>query len=166
VADTPNIDYVKDWLDQLPEEQIERQLQELSQEQSILSAKIGALREALELKKRFREWYGPAISIADADHVTGIEAALVTKQAPTIREAVLAVMADPAHEEWPVPDLYGAIVANGWLEDSTQALRSLGAALSRMTAEGEIRRVRRGVYTRTPDLAATQGLLDIGDESD
>ena len=166
-----NIDYIREWLDQLPEEQIEQEIVELEAQISALSAEINTRREALGLKRRFNDLYRPQIEREVVDtgaqgYVHVSDHIVVTKHAArpaSIRESVLRVMAETsAKDEWPVGDLYNALAERGWLEPSTQALRSLGAALSRMTAEGEIERARRGVYKRAVPETASQSLLDLG----
>lgn len=182
MAETPNIDFIKDWLDQLPEERIERQLDEVNKQMSALAAKANAFREALELKKRFREFYGPQIerdesATSSTPTPAGINATSTVSgtvrahngSRPAMRKAVLEIMADPSQDEWPVPELQAELIRREWLDNTSQALRSLGAALSRMTTEGEVDRVRRGVYKLpksaselAADLAASPSLLDLG----
>lgn len=175
VDEKADITFIKRWLDQLPEERIEQHIQELDKRLSALSAEIATWREALQLKRRFQDLYIPQIAPDQRVHVA--EHGIVTERASvkkheerpaSIKESVLRVMEeDPAKEEWTVDDLFNALVGRRWLETTNQALRSLGAALSRMTAEGSIKRVRRGVYKRATALAsAPQSLTELGGESD
>jgi len=165
---------IKNWLEELPDEQIEGEIAALDEQIQTLAARINTLRGALELKQRFRNLYGsePPVSrtTAKSEEVPAIEVPFipsVTKvHAPELRpssigKSVLLVMeSSPEKREWAVGDIYSALVDRGWLEDSNQSLRSLGAALSRMKSEGEIRRLSRGLYAPASSDAASPSLLD------
>jgi hypothetical protein len=158
---------IKRWLDELPDEEIEREMAELNEEIQTLSARINTLRGALELKQRFRNLYefhpdsGRIVIAADPPTVTIGPGAEGEPRPSSISKSVLLLMeSNPEKREWSVKDLQGGLVKRGWLDDTTQAFRSLGAALSRMTADGEIRRASRGLYASVSHGAASPSLLD------
>lgn len=181
-SDSPTDFSIKDWLEALPDSEIEREMAELDQQIQALAARMNTLRGALELKQRFRNLYGETptsqteVSSAENDPVSGVPfIPSVTKvHAPELRpssisKSVLLVMeSSPEKREWSVGDIYSALVDRGWLEDSKQSERSLGAALSRMKSDGEVRRVSRGLYAPPSSAnAASPSLLDSQeDESD
>src|SRR5262249_48829836 len=79
----------------------------------------------------------------------------------SISKSVLLLLESvPEKREWTVGELTDRLVERGWLDASTQAQRSLGAALSRMTTDGEIRRVSRGRYAAAVAEPASTSLLD------
>jgi hypothetical protein len=170
---------IQRWLEELPDEEIEREMSELNEQIQALSARHHALREALELKQRFRQFYGGTpssvteVSSAENDGVVGVPfIPSVTKvHAPELRpssigKSVLLVMeSSPEKREWTVGDIYSALVDRGWIEDSKQSLRSLGAALSRMKSDGEVRRMSRGLYAPASSDAASPSLLDSEEDA-
>lgn len=166
---------IQRWLEDLPDEEIQREMDELNEQIRALSNRHNALREALDLKQRFRQFYGggtpttteisPAAENGAAVEMPFIPS--VTKvHAPELRpssisKSVLLLMESvPDKREWSVSDLSDALVERGWLDRGTAAQRSLGAALSRMTTDGEIRRVSRGRYAPTAPEPASPSLLD------
>jgi hypothetical protein len=170
VKQSPNTDFITRWLNDLPEAEIEREIHDLSDQINELAARLNTLREAIELKRRFEMYMAPQIKQDDAGGAGDDEQPAPRESSAdkpgSIREGVLAVMeSNPARAEWSLPAIYKSLVEREWLEDSNQAMRSLGAALSRMTTEGEIARVRRGVYKRAAKSAALQELLELGGES-
>lgn len=139
-------DFIATWLDQLPEEEIQREIDALGQQISDLSLRLNTLREAVDMKRRFQQFVAGRRPLAG----DGRDSAPPAPGRPTsIREAVLLLMAHEPGVLWPVTTLQSELIGRGWLKDSPQALRSLGAALSRMTSDGEIARVERGVYRFT-----------------
>jgi hypothetical protein len=167
---------IQRWLEELPDEEIEREMKELNDQIQALAARHNTLREALELKQRFRNLYNRDIPTSRTDVILtdrGVSAegdtiSSVTKvsgeetpRPSSISKSVLLLMeSNPEKREWAVRDIYSGLVERGWLEDSNQAERSLLAALSRMAKEGEIRRASRGLYAQISPTAASPSLLD------
>lgn len=152
-----DIGFLSEWLDQLPEQQIETRIAELEKKNAAILAELSSLREALALKQRFRDMYRPHIDSGEQRVVPGF-----TGRPPSsIRESVLRAMAEtPQKQAWSVADIHNALVERNWSDLSSQAQRSLSASLSRMTADGEIKRIGRGLY----QLAAPKGGGFLTDE--
>lgn len=166
---------IQRWLEELPDDEIEREMKVLEEQIQALSARHNTLREARDLKQRFRQFYGggtptsvTTVSSAEND-AAGTMPFIASKTkvfAPgpprpsSISKSVRLVLESSKDREWAVADIYSALVERGWLEDSKQSERSLGAALSRMTSDGEIRRVSRGLYAAAPAETVSQSLLD------
>ena len=165
------------WLEELPDEQIEREMKELNEQIQVLAARANTLREALELKQRFRNLYADRAAVVGRTTVTISDRGLNTDgdtitsgttvsgqdvpRPSSIGKAVLLLMElKPEKREWTVNDFYSGLVEREWLDDSKQALRSLGAALSRMTSDGELRRLSRGRYAGAASETASPSLLD------
>lgn len=53
---------------------------------------------------------------------------------------------DELHADWTVQDLTAAIAGRGWSTPSTDPVNAVRAALTRLTEQGKVRRVKRGVY--------------------
>jgi hypothetical protein len=172
---------IQQWLEELPDAEIEREIAALDEQIQALAARMNTFRGALELKQRFRNLYGETptnrteISSAENDAVvempfipSGTKVHAPELRPSSISKSVLLVMqSSPEKREWTVGDIYSALVDRGWLEDSKQSLRSMGAALSRMKSEGEIRRLGRGLYAPNSPDAASPSLLDSEeDDSD
>ncbi len=162
---------IEEWLEALPEEEIQRELDEFQAELTRISAEVNKRREILEMKKRWREFYGvkfgqdstEPLTTNDEPPVTGD----LTERPRSIRAAVLRVMAtDPAKNEWAVQELREALVQREWMADTPKALRSLLSALSRMTSEEELERVRQGIYRTAVQEAALQVFSDQGGQPD
>ena len=169
---------IKRWLEQLPDEEIEREMNELEEQIQALHNRHSALREARDLKQRFKDFYSHSVAQPIGTEAKGEDAAVpgtfipsTTKvYAPELRpssisKAVLLLMESGDKPEWTVGEISDGLIERGWLNRSTQAQRSLGAALSRMTTDGEIRRVSRGRYaTASPDTASPS-LLDSEEDA-
>ena len=171
----PDTSRIEQWLDQLPEEEIQRELNELQEQMTHLTQEIAKRREVLELKQRWRDWYQVSFSqgsptatvegLTEGGPAEFVPAVVILPPTGGIRERVLRVMdRRPDKEEWAVPELREALIANGWMADDDKALRSLVSALSRMTKEGRLERVRHGHYRSAVQsgMTALQSLL--GDE--
>lgn len=79
---------------------------------------------------------------------------------PTLRQAIVAVMERGDGREWPLDSLVDALDQRGWLPDRADAtLTAKGVAdmAAAMASEGHLKRVRRGVYTVSPEIAAVFG---------
>ena len=155
----PDQSIIEQWLDELPEDQIQQELDDLTRQMDALVLEIQKRREVLELKKRFREYFIPRSQEVQQGRVVSPDPTLdfavpVAEITPrSIKAAVLRLMDDSPGTEWPVRVIFDALVENGWLDNTNQALRSLAAALSRMRTEGDIERPSRGVYKPTTGSA-------------
>lgn len=121
------------WLEELPDDEIEREMNLLHEQIQTLTARYSTLQEARSLKQRFQ---CPRPSAEPSPRPSSIS------------KGVLLVMASGEKSEWSVGDIYQALVNHGWIEYSNRSLRSLGAVLSRMYSDGEIRRIARGRYAQ------------------
>jgi hypothetical protein len=161
---------LEEWLDALPEAEIQRELDDLQAQLNHLSFEVNKRREVLEMKKRWREFYGvksPESEPAANEAAVDAELTVTMDRPASIRESVLRAMAsEPAKAEWSIQDIRIALVEREWMEDAKWALRSLLAALSRMTSDGDLQRVRRGVYRPAVQETALQTFADQGGASD
>jgi hypothetical protein len=172
---------IQSWLEELPDEEIEREMNELQEQIQALSARHNTLREARDLKQRFRQFYGGGTptnitEISSAENDAAAEMPFISSvtkvygpgapRPSSISKSVLLVMeSNPEKREWTVGDIYSALVDRGWLEDSKQSERSLGAALSRMKSEGEIDRPSRGLYAQISPDPVSPSLLDSEEDA-
>jgi hypothetical protein len=148
---------IERWLNDLPAEQLQQEIDGLELQIQQLAFQVNARRDILQLRERFRNFYAHRIPDATTTTVredtappqpapgTGSEQLLTTKPR-TLAAGVLSLMDESVAHEWTTGDIYGTMVAYGWIEDSEPSQRSLGAALSRMAAANDIVRIRRGVY--------------------
>ncbi len=155
---------IEEWFASLPEEDIQREMDEWEERMREANIEYNKRREILDLKRRWREAY--AVRAPAATDASKTEPTLFPERPSSIRESVLQVIAsDPMKATWTASELKDALVERGWMTNDQKSMRSLQSALSRMQAEGKIARVRHGVY-RSAALAAAQALSEEGSESD
>ncbi len=167
------------WLDELPEEELQREMDEWEIVMRQANIEYAKRREVLELKRRWREQYGsPSTAHAQTatektpEQESSSKQTLFPDRPANLRAAVLEVVNDgPPSQEWTTTDIRDGLVERGWMENSEKSVRTLQSALSRMQAEGRIVRVRHGVYqsaalAAASALAAANGVAEPGGESD
>jgi polyhydroxyalkanoate synthesis regulator phasin len=163
---------IEDWLAAFPIAEIEKDVRELRAEAEIIQIQMADLQErygtvALELTKAeqalmFRERLMREID--DAIAATRPEV-LHTRRPPRKRgkSAVLAIFHEGAPSmELRAEDVRDAMIARGWMNED-ESTHSIQVALSRLTREERLERVRYGVY-RLPvgDEAETQDAHGMG----
>jgi hypothetical protein len=160
---------IEAWLDSLPEEVIQREMDEWEARMRQANIEYSKRREILELKRRWRESYG--VSFEERGSEDKPESTLFPERPSSIRESVLQVMVIDPLRIWNTRELTDALVERGWMENDEKSVRSLQSALSRMQAEGLIIRVRHGHYKSVASVfaeqaAAEQALSEQGADTD
>lgn len=159
---------IEEWLDALPEDEIQRELDEYQAQLEIIAREVNKRRELLDMKRRWRDFYGVGRPEPQPpDTAQGPSVTLFPERPSSIRGSVLEVIAsDASRERWSAQLLKAKLVERGWMEDTTKAMRSLLSALSRMTADGELVRVGHGIYRSVAQDAAAQAFSGQGEEPD
>ncbi len=138
-------DFLERWLDELPDDEIKREIDDLQTKLNELNAQISTRREALALKERYRELHRPRLGPTVGPRVA---------RPGSIPETILTIMeSEPQVQMWSIGDLHASMVIHNWMANDDQTVRSLGAALSRMVANGDLVRVGRGLYKRPAQSA-------------
>ena len=160
------------WLDELPEEEIQREMDEWEARMHEANAEYAKRREILDLKRRWRERYGvPSIPPPGPPCMTWVEPlgaprCFLSARRASAQSVLQVLAAEPSDRTWSTPQIRDALVGRGWMEDDDKSMRSLQSALSRMKAEGRIIRVRHGVYKSAAVAAAlTAAALDAASDS-
>jgi hypothetical protein len=158
---------IEQWLDSLPEEVIQREMDEWEARLHEANVEFSKRREILDLKRRWRETYRRSPQPDTAPSPIEGEGSLFPERPSSIRESVLRVFAAaPAKETWTTPEIAALLIERGWMESNEKSIRSLQSALSRMRSEGDVVRVRHGVYRSAAQATAAQAFAERGGEPD
>jgi hypothetical protein len=150
---------------ELSSEQITEQIHAAEERRDRALAEYQAAVEELEWWKQGQRLFASGDDAQDAEGPTNANElfppgwVFADGTKPTLRQAIVAVMSEAPGRQWQLADLVGALDAQGWLpERSSRARSSKGVAdmAAAMATEGHLRRVSRGVYMLSAQLAAAQ----------
>lgn len=78
--------------------------------------------------------------------------------------ALEVINSDDRH--WTVNEIMDAMLARGWQTNAANVLNTTRTAVSRLAAQGAIRRVGNGLYQRNPTMVVPDGEHEPDDESE
>jgi hypothetical protein len=93
------------------------------------------------------------------DEETIAELVFTADTKPTLRQAMIAVMASDATGAWRVADIASGIIREKWLSDTEEAAKRVSDMASVMVGDGLLVRVDRGTYGLDAELVARLELL-------
>lgn len=134
---------VEKWVEALPVELIEEELEELREQARAIQRQIRAREQALEMKRSFDEENAgrsdTPVEVVD----TGLRTRMLTPPPFRGREAVRKVIEQtPDRSKWTIPEMLAAIQKRGWIANT----HAVQVNLSRMFRDGELEKDGVGVY--------------------
>lgn len=140
---------VERWLESLPEESIEAELEELRRQAHEINRGIEIREQALAMKRTFtNERHGQPRGNWPVRQTRVFEASPPFRGRDAIRQIIQET---PAKRTWTIAEMLEAILKRGW----TGNTHSVQVNLSRMYRDGELDKESVGVYAVPDELRAS-----------
>ncbi|HWC48979.1 MAG TPA: hypothetical protein VG448_08880 [Solirubrobacterales bacterium] len=139
-------DEVEKWLESLPEESIEAELEELRNQVSGINRAIEIREQALAMKRTFaNERLDPRRGNWPVRQTRVFEASAPFRGRDAVRQVIRET---PEKRTWTISEMLEAILKRGWAGNT----HSVQVNLSRMYRDGELDRESVGVYAVPEEL--------------
>jgi len=132
---------------------IAKRIGELRTEVDAVETRLAALRAELAWYEDGKRLFGDAPRDPDAEPpLPGLdpEPSPVNGAKPTLREAILTIMAERPNKTWPVESVIAELRQREWLPTGTHAEHRTRSTLAQMHRKGQAKRMDRGRYRLPP----------------
>ena len=154
------------WIETFPYKELVAELEDLQKRVQLLNTRLFALQDLKQMYERVRALQAsgnaepsPLPTQPLPPGHPPINPPTTAPIKPTLRDSIQVLMSDDPGRKWSSDELWEELTVRGWLRRDEQGKANMFAMLSTMTQQGQLERVKRGVY-RVKVSAPVTDLLD------